>query len=162
MSRVSWIKVETDCYKNAKIRHIRKHTKGGDQTFLIYLTLLMLAGMCNRGGKLMFTEAIPYDSEKLSEELGFKISQIECAMTTLMELEMIVYEDGAYLINGWEEHQNIEGMSLLREKERIKKEKQRARQRSEKASAQPPREEVPTQTKPTNKDHTNEVIFTDD
>ena len=162
MSRVDWIKVSTDFYKNEKLLIVRSLAKGDRLVEHVWILLLALAGKRNNGGRLTFNDQLPYNAEMLATEYSLPLTLVETALSIFVQLGMVVIEDNVYRINGWEEHQNIEKLNCLREKDKLRKREERARQKSEKTSTEPPREETPTQTKPTNKDHINEVIFTDD
>lgn len=61
--------------------------------------------------------------------LGFDESVIQLALTALENFGMITRDGNMLAIPGWEEHQNIEGMDKIREQNRIRKQKQRERQK---------------------------------
>ena len=118
MSDVKWIKITTDMFDNRKIRHLRKLPEG-NSIVLIWVMLLAMAGKCNDHGKIYLTENIPYTPKMLADELDFEENTVQLALQALEQLDMIVLDDGYFSITGWEEHQNIEGMDRIREKERL-------------------------------------------
>lgn len=129
MAEVKWIKLTTDMFDNRKIKHIRKLPEG-NSIVLIWVMLLTLAGRCNSNGIIFLTENIPYTSKMLADELGFEESIIQLALQALEQLGMICSDELGFLaITGWEEHQNIEGMEKIREQNRLRKQKQREKQK---------------------------------
>ena len=128
MAKVSWIKIETEMFNNVKIGHIRKLPEGNN-IVLIWVMLLTMAGRCNANGLIFLTENIPYNEKLLADELGFDESVIQLALTALENFGMITRDGNMLAIPGWEEHQNIEGMDKIREQNRIRKQKQRERQK---------------------------------
>lgn len=130
MTDVHWIKLSTDLYHNRKIRYLRRLPKG-DSLALIWVMLLTLAGRCNAGGVVFFTESVPYTVKMLAEELNVKESTLLTALNAFEFAEMISRtEDGFIFILGWEEHQNTEKLEKVKEQSRVRKlrylEKQKA------------------------------------
>ena len=126
MSEVKWIKITTDMFDNRKIRHLRR-LPDGNNIVLIWVMLLTMAGRCNSGGMIFLTENIPYTPKMLADELGFEENTVQLALASLEKLNMIVANQGFFSIAGWEEYQNIEGMDKIREQNRLRKQKQRAK-----------------------------------
>lgn len=130
MSEIKWVKLTIDMFDNRKIRHIRTLPEGNN-IVLIWVMLLTLAGRCNAGGMIFLTERIPYTTRMLAHELRFEESVVVLAMNVLESLEMITTsEDGVLTINGWSEHQNIEGMEAAKENARLRAAKYRAKQKA--------------------------------
>ena len=126
MSEVKWIKITTDMFDNRKIRHLRR-LPDGNNIVLIWVMLLTMAGRCNSGGMIFLTENIPYTPKMLADELGFEENTVQLALASMEQLNMIVSNQGFFSIAGWEEYQNIEGMDKIREQNRLRKQKQRAK-----------------------------------
>ena len=128
---VKWVKLNTDMFDNRKIKHLRR-LPDGNNIVLIWVMLLTMAGRCNAGGMIFLTENIPYTPKMLADELGFEESTVILAIEALERLEMIVTDHGFYVIAGWEEHQNIDGLDKIREQNRLRKQRQRAREAASK------------------------------
>lgn len=128
MAEVKWIKLTTDMFDNRKIKHLRK-LPDGNCIVLIWVMLLTMAGRCNAGGMIFLTENIPYTPKMLADELGFEENTVKLALEALERFNMIVADNGFFAIAGWEEHQNIEGMEKIREQNRLRKQRQREKQR---------------------------------
>ena len=126
MAEIKWIKITTDMFDNRKLRHLRRLPEGNN-IVLIWVMLLTMAGRCNSGGMIFLTENIPYTPKMLADELDFEENTVQLALQALEQLNMIVANNGFFSIAGWEEYQNIEGMDKIREQNRLRKQKQRAK-----------------------------------
>jgi predicted phage replisome organizer len=129
LAEVEWIKLTTDMFDNRKIKHLRKLPEGNN-IVLIWVMLLTMAGRCNSGGMIFLTENIPYTPKMLADELEFEETTVQLALTALENFNMIVTNKGYFKIAGWEEYQNIEGMDKIREQNRIRQAKYKARQKA--------------------------------
>lgn len=128
MAEVKWIKITTDMFDNRKIKHLRK-LPDGNNIVLIWVMLLTMAGKCNAGGMIFLTENIPYTTKMLADELDFEESTVQLALQALERFGMIVTSGDFFSIAGWQDHQNIEGMDKIREQNRLRKQKQREKER---------------------------------
>lgn len=128
MADVKWIKLTTDMFDNRKIKHLRR-LPDGNNIVLIWVMLLTMAGRCNANGMVFLTENIPYTPKMLADELDFEENTVILALQALENLNMIVTDSGFFAIAGWNEYQNIEGMDKIREQNRIRKQKQREKQK---------------------------------
>lgn len=133
MAEVKWVKITTDMFDNRKIKHLRRMPEG-NSIVLIWVMLLTMAGRCNAGGMIFLTENIPYTPKMLADELGFEENTVKLALHALEQFNMIQTEQGYFAIAGWNEYQNIEGMDKIREQNRLRKQKQRERQKALPAS----------------------------
>lgn len=128
MADVKWIKITTDMFDNRKIKHLRR-LPDGNNIVLIWVMLLTMAGRCNSNGMIFLTENIPYTPKMLADELDFEENTVQLALGALEQLNMIVTNSGFFTIAGWEEYQNIEGMDKIREQNRIRQAKYKAKQK---------------------------------
>lgn len=102
-----------------------------DAILVIWIKLLTLAGRCNAGGFIFLTEKIPYTPEMLSHAFRRPLNTVKLALKTLSELDMIELDDSNFLkISNWEKHQNIEGLEKIREQNRLRKRRQREREKA--------------------------------
>ena len=127
-SDVKWIKLTTDMFDNRKIKHLRKLPEGNN-IVLIWVMLLTMAGRCNASGMIFLTENIPYTPKMLADELEFEENTVRLALDALKQLNMIITDGDFFMVAGWQEHQNIEGMEKIREQTRLRVAKHRDRQR---------------------------------
>ena len=128
MAEVKWIKVATDMFRRSrKIKSIELKADG-DTIIVIWLKLMLLAGDINDGGAIYITPEIPYDTEELAEELRRPTKLVEKALATFERFGMISIEDGFIYLTSWEKYQNVDGLDKIREQNRIRKQRQRAKQ----------------------------------
>ena len=129
MADVTWIKLYIDMFDKRKIKKLRR-LPAGNELLLIWIMLLATAGKCNAGGMIFITESVPFTEEDLADELGFEVSTIKLALTALEELDMIARNENGFInVVGWEEHQNADKLAEIREQNRLRKQKQREKQR---------------------------------
>ena len=115
-------------FDNRKIKHLRR-LPDGNSIVLIWVMLLTMAGRCNAGGMIFLTENIPYTPKMLADELDFEEATVVLALNALEQFEMIITDSGYFRIAGWEEYQNIEGLEKIRMQNRLRKQRQRERQK---------------------------------
>lgn len=128
MAGVEWVKITTGMFDNRKIKHLRR-LPDGNNIVLIWVMLLTMAGRCNAGGMIFLTENIPYTPKMLADELDFEENTVILALQALEQFQMIVTDGDRFRIAGWEEYQNIEGLDRIREQNRLRKQRQRERQK---------------------------------
>ena len=128
-AQIKWVKLTTDMFDNRKIKQIR-HLPEGNNIVLIWVMLLTMAGRCNASGMIFLTENIPYTIESLAIELEFDQTVVKLALNVLQKFGMIIYDENSFMICGWEEHQNVEGMEKIREQTRQRVAKYRENQKA--------------------------------
>jgi len=128
MAEIKWIKIVTDIFDNRKIRQIES-LPDGDTIIVIWFKLLCLAGIINDNGNIYITQEIPYTEETLSTQFNRPLKTIQLAMKTFQAFGMIEVIDDILKISNWENYQNIEGMERVREQNRIRKQRQREREK---------------------------------
>ena len=118
MADVKWIKITVDMFDNRKIKHLRR-LPDGNNIVLIWVMLLTMAGRCNSGGMIFLTENIPYTPKMLADELDFEEATVQLALKALEQLGMVSTSGNGFLmVDGWEDHQNKEGLDKIREQTR--------------------------------------------
>ncbi len=128
MSDVKWIKIVTNIFDDEKIKYIES-MPNGDGIIVIWFKLLCLAGKSNSFGYLMFTNKMPYTEEMLASIFNRDIKEIQFALLTFQQLDMVEIEDNKISIANWEKHQNIEGMEKIREQTRKRVQEHRERKK---------------------------------
>lgn len=129
MADVKWIKLSTDIFDNRKIKQIESMPEG-DALVVIWLKLLILAGVINEGGCVYFTKDIPYTEELLATQFNRPINTIRLALQTFQQFGMIEIINDIIMVSNWEKYQNIEGMDRIREQTRLRVAKHRAKQKN--------------------------------
>ncbi|WP_409229167.1 phage replisome organizer N-terminal domain-containing protein [Gudongella sp. SC589] len=131
MSDVKWIKITTNMFEDEKIDFIESLPES-DAILVIWIKLLTLAGKANANGFIFLTEQIPYTDEMLSHKFRRPLSTVKLALNTFKKLEMIDYtNDGFLRLTNWDKHQNIEGLEKIRTQNRIRKQRQREKEKLE-------------------------------
>ena len=125
---LKWVKITTDMFCNRKIQHLRRLPEGNN-IVLIWVMLLTMAGRCNANGMIFLTENIPYTPKMLADELNFEESTVILALDALEKLGMIHTDSGYFVVSGWEEYQNVEGIERIREQTRKRVQKHREAKR---------------------------------
>ncbi|WP_311983961.1 phage replisome organizer N-terminal domain-containing protein [Vagococcus carniphilus] len=129
MAEISWIKLKTTMFDDEKIRLIQSLPEA-DAILVIWIRLLVLAGKTNDDGLIYIQRNMPYTEEMLATLFDKPVSVVRLALVTLQQFEMVdLGEDGLIAISNWEKHQNIEGMEKIREQNRLRKAKQREKQK---------------------------------
>ncbi|MBE6075916.1 MAG: DnaD domain protein [Clostridium lundense] len=130
MAEVKWIKITTNMFDDEKIKLIDAMPER-DTIHYIWIRLLVQAGKTNANGYIFLNENVPYTEEMLSTIFNRPLNSVRLALKTLMDFGMIeIQEDRLIKITNWSKHQNIEGMEKVREQNRIRKQKQRAKEKN--------------------------------
>ena len=130
MADVKWIKLSTNIFSdNRKIKSIEIMPKG-DTLIVIWIKLLILAGKINDGGAIYITPEVPYSLRALASEVKRPIKTVKNALETFKNYEMITVVGDFIHISSWSDYQNIDGLEALREKDRLRKQKERENQRT--------------------------------
>ena len=130
MAEIKWIKLATDFFEDRKIKQIRAR-QDGDAILLIWINLLVLAGLVNDGGLVYLTQGVPYTEEMLAEETKRDLSLVRAALDLFRSLHMIEDTPDGLLISNWEKHQDVEGMERVREQAKLRMRNYRERKRNE-------------------------------
>lgn len=130
MAEVKWIKITTDIFDNRKIRQIES-MPDGDALVVIWLKLLILAGIVNDGGAVYFTHDIPYTDQLLATQFGRPLHTVQLALATFRKFGMIEIVDDIIMVSNWEKYQNVDGMERIREQARERVTRYRDRKKIE-------------------------------
>lgn len=125
---IKWVKLDVSMFSNRKIRQIRTLPEG-DSTVVIWLQLLCLAGSVNDGGRVYFTEDIPYTERMLSRALEEPEELVKKALRLFAAYGMIEREGDYITIVNWEKYQSIESLDRIREQTRARVNNYRQRQK---------------------------------
>ena len=129
MARIQWIRIATDIFENRKIRQIECMPEG-DTIIVIWIHLLCLAGTTNDNGAVYFTADCPYTDEMLAREVDRPIITLRLALQTFQKFGMIEIDAKGYIyIMNWEKYQKTEGLEKVKEQNRIRKQRQRDREK---------------------------------
>ena len=129
MAELQWVRLYIDMFGKDKIKKLRRLPSGND-ILLLWIMLLAKAGECNAGGMIYITPKIPFSKEDISDGFKFKLSTVERALKAFVDFDMLeISEDGFISVKNWEEYQNTEKLSEIREYNRAAKQRSRERQK---------------------------------
>lgn len=128
MAEVKWIKVTTNVFEDDKILLIES-MPDADSLIVIWFKLLTLAGKLNDGGVLRMSETMPYTEEMLSVVFRRPLNTVRLALQTFESFGMIENINGTYVITNWEKHQSEDKLKEIREQNRQRQAKHRARRK---------------------------------
>jgi len=126
---IEWVKLSTNIFDDEKIKLIRS-MPNGDSMVLIWIQLIVQAGKVNDGGIIRLSEGIPYSDEMLATVLNHPISTVRLAIDTFIRLGMLNRTDEGLWLANWEKHQNVDGMERIREQNRLRQQRRRAKLRA--------------------------------
>ena len=156
MSEVKWVKLQADMFENRKIRQIELLPEA-DGIIVIWVHLICLAGQVNDNGFIYLTKEIPYTPEMLAQQFNKPLSTVQLALKTFISFEMIEVIEHILHISNWEKYQNAQSLEHIRAQNRLRKQKQRGRERllladsSENAQSRDTSRDVTQQNKNKNK-----------
>lgn len=128
MAEVKWIKLTVNMFDDEKIQLIQSMPEG-DAILLIWIRLILLAGKCNCGGYVYFSDEIPYTEEMLATIFHKPLNVIKLALKTFEQFHMIEIDSkGIYLVN-FDKYQNVARLDEIREYNRLAKQRERERKR---------------------------------
>lgn len=147
MAEVKWIKITTNMFDDEKIKLIDAMPER-DTIFYIWMRLLVQAGKCNAGGYIFLSENVPYTDEMFSTIFNRPLNSVRLALKTLDDFGMIERsETNSLKITNWEKHQNVDGMEKVREQNRLRVAKHRAKQKKLKDPENEEKEDVTLQSR---------------
>ena len=129
MAEIQWIKIVTDIFDNRKIRLLEK-MPDGDSIIVIWFKILCLAGQTNDNGLIYLTREVPYTPEMLADGFNRPLNTVKMALLTFERFGMIEIVNDVIMLPGWEKYQNVDGMERIREQNRLRKQRQRERQKN--------------------------------
>jgi predicted phage replisome organizer len=127
MAEIKWIKLKTGMFNDDKIKVIQAMPEG-DALIVIWIRMLVLAGISNAEGYLMISDNLPYTEEMLSTIFNKPLSVIRLAVKTFETFGMIEANNEGIYIQNFTENQS-DKMQDIREYNRIKKQESREKAR---------------------------------
>ena len=101
-----------------------------DSIYTVFARLQSLAVKCGCAGKLLLHESVPYTDEMLAAVTKKTVPAFRQCMQPLVQLGLVICEDGIYAIADWEFNQNVPAIDAMREGNRVRKASERARRRN--------------------------------
>lgn len=113
-----------------------------DSIYTVFARLQSLAVKCGCAGKLLLHESVPYTDEMLAAVTKKTVPAFRQCMQPLVQLGLVICEDGIYAIADWEFNQNVPAIDAMREGNRVRKAKERERKNPSGKSASQKKREV--------------------
>ena len=113
-----------------------------DSIYTVFARLQSLAVKCGCAGKLLLHESVPYTDEMLAAVTKKTVPAFRQCVQPLVQLGLVIYEDGIYAIADWEFNQNAPAIDAMREGNRSRKAKERARKSGGKSASEKKREKL--------------------
>ena len=129
MAEIHWIKLRIDMFDDEKIKIIQSMPEG-DAILVIWIRIIALAGKCNAGGLVLVEDEFPYTDEMLSVIFNKPLATVRLALKTFEKFRMIESTEKGFYITNFDKHQNVEGMDKIREQNRIRKQRERAKKKA--------------------------------
>ena len=128
MADVKWIKIVTDIFDDEKMLLIES-LPDADGIIVVWFKLLCLAGKQNNSGVFVLNGKIAYTDEMLATIFRRPVNTVRLALNTFADFGMIEIIDDVITIPNWEKHQNIDQMEKMKEQNRERVAKHRAKQK---------------------------------
>lgn len=129
MADINWIKLRVDMFDDEKIKIIQSMPEG-DTILVIWIRIIALAGKCNAKGLVLIEDEFPYSDEMLATIFNKPLATVRLALGTFEKFRMIERTEKGIYISNFEKHQNTEGMEKIRERARIRKQREREKKRA--------------------------------
>lgn len=124
---MEWIKVSTAMFEHEKMQIINSMPEN-DLIIYVWIGLLLHAGKTNDDGKVYISKNVPYSIETLSIIFARSKEDIECALNTLRDLNMIIIDDKSIIkIKNWTKYQCSKAAEKNREQSKIRMRNKRKR-----------------------------------
>lgn len=98
-----------------------------DSIYTVFARLQSLAVKCGCAGKLLLHDSVPYTDEMLAAVTKKTVPAFRQCVQPLVQLGLVICEDGIYAIADWEFNQNAPAIDAMREGNRVRIASDRAR-----------------------------------
>ena len=116
---VKWIKIVTNIFDDEKILLIESMPEA-DSIIVIWFKLLCMAGKQNNKGIFLLNDKIAYTDEMLATIFRRPLNTVRLALKTFENYGMIEIVNNVITIPKWDEHQSLDTLEKIREKNRLK------------------------------------------
>lgn len=135
MADVTWIKHIIGMFDGNSFKRIKKAEIGGvsyrDKLTAVWVELLDLAGKCNADGQFIETpEMLILTIDDIAILLDRETEEIKLCMDFFVNNRMIAVNNDIFSIKNWEKYQNNDKLAEMREQNRIRKQRQRDKQKA--------------------------------
>lgn len=134
MADVKWIKMMVGMFDGMSFKKIKRAKIGGesyrDKLTAVWFELMDLAGRCNHDGAFVSSTGIPFTSmDDIAIQIDRDEEELKLCMAFYLKEGMVTIDNDVYSLSNWGEYQNLDGMEKIREQNRLRKQKQREKQK---------------------------------
>lgn len=141
MNEVKWIKLEVGMFDGMSFKKIKRAKIGGesfrDKLTAVWFELMDFAGKCNNDGALSRNKEMPCENDEIPytelEDIATMIDrdeeELKLCMSFFIKEGMVSIIDDVYSLSNWSKYQNEEGLNKIKEQNRLRKQKQRKREK---------------------------------
>ena len=141
MNEVKWIKLEVGMFDGMSFKKIKRAKIGGesfrDKLTAVWFELMDFAGKCNNDGALSRHKEMPCENDEIPytelEDIATMIDrdeeELKLCMSFFIKEGMVSIIDDVYSLSNWSKYQNEEGLNKIKEQNRLRKQKQRKREK---------------------------------
>lgn len=126
MNDVKWIKLYVSLLDDDKMIALETLPEG-TMLELIWFKLLCLAGSCNRGGCLSFSEDVPYTEQMMARRFRVPEDAVRRALRTFEQLNMIEIVNDICCVSNWTRYQSEDRLTRIRAQDAERKRIARAK-----------------------------------
>lgn len=127
MEKIPWFKFYTCFFKRQSIVIIN-NLRNSEAIIITLIKLLCMATEINDRGYVYITPERPYKTKELASYMGKSEKVMENILLVLQEYgEIEIEKSGMIFVTSWSEEQNVDKLELIKEQNRIRKQRQRDR-----------------------------------
>ena len=127
--KMTWVKLHTGIFDCDKIIYI-EGLEHGAEIALIWIKLLVFCGKTNNGGFLRISDRIPHSAATLANALRVDKALRADALDIFESLDMVETIEGVLTVSGWREYQSVDKYEAAKERDRLRKQAERAQKRA--------------------------------
>jgi len=127
MKKIEWVKLDTGFFEDEKI--VLLLSEYGEKVVLFFLRLLTLAGKQNQGGRISFSENIPYSAKNLGKICQISAKKCESFLNILEKFQIIFRNNGLIFLTNWEKHQSQDKLEKIRQQHAERAKRYREKQK---------------------------------
>lgn len=134
MADVKWIKLKVGMFDGESFKKIKRAKIGGekfrDKLTAVWFELMDFAGKCNHGGAFINSREIPFTSiDDIATMIDRETEELQICMSFFVNEGMVAIIDDVYMLSNWAEYQNDDRLKEIREQNRLRKQRQREREK---------------------------------
>lgn len=134
-NEVKWIKMMVGMFDGMSFKKIKRAKIGGesyrDKLTAVWFELMDFAGKCNHDGAFVGSNEIPFtDLADIAMMLDREEDEMQLCMAFYVKEGMVAIIDNVYSLTNWSAYQNKEGLDKIREQNRLRQAKFKAKQKA--------------------------------